>query len=164
MVIPNLPTDSLYKFGFVGGLVLVLVSYYILSVKVDSYNNISNELDIQQVTMEAQVTIINQTMNILIDLYNENPNPEQAAVLNKQINQVEKERNSMKIYKEEIEAKTSHFLDSSVQIDRYRNLTYLVMAFGSIVTLLSGFMWYCRLQKFQDLMLALEYKRLIVGK
>lgn len=69
MTIPNLPTDNLYKFIFIGGLTLVIAScillvtqYNLLSEKIDAHKVSTTELETELSILEKDLKFINKDL------------------------------------------------------------------------------------------------------
>jgi hypothetical protein len=148
MNIPNLPTDSLYKFIALSGLFILL-----LSVIYPLYRE--NELGQRLLTFEGEVEILNVDISFQLELA-KNTKSHSFSLDDPDIPQILRFKEATA--KLETQRKQITFLSS--EIDRYKRFRWIGICLG-MVMILSGFtLWYYRVQRFQDLLLYREAKKI----
>lgn len=161
MTIPSIPTDSLYKFGFVGGLLLILAAFYLYMVKMDSYIELSNNIDIEQAVLGERSKALKQKMDFFDGLMKNEPYSESLNFLvDSNLQVIDAERVDLNRYETIIETKVQHFAISSEKLRLVIRVCWGMMVFGLVIAFISGLLWYIKLQKFQDMMTVLQYEKL----
>lgn len=160
MVFPSLPTDSLYKFCFVGGLFMVFLSYYTLVVKLEHYNELSYKIDIEQVKLEIQMKSLKEAYDMLAPMFDKIENSEQEEYILSKSDELEKRHELLKVKEIELEIQSKFFSEESDRIINLKKLTYFLIAIGLVTACVSGWKWYTKIQKYQDYILEREYKDL----
>jgi|SRR5690606_32876845 len=151
---PNLPTDNLYKFSFVGCLFLIGLEVYFYVTIQKSLTESYDKYKIESLVMDAEFSKLkfeylkleemldrnrldNDSSNHLIDIFSESKEKFKTneLILNKKIENIE-----------------THI----VQFDKskpYMLLSFIVLLFG---TIFFACKWYYRLQKHQDTIIERE--------
>lgn len=164
MIIPSLPTDSLYKFGFVGGLFMVFLSYYSLILKVENYNDLSYKLDIEQVKLEIEMRSLRESFDMLAPMFNNIQDAQQEAYVLSKSEELEKRHDLLRTREMELKVQTDFFDHESRRIIDFKILTFVLIFSGLGVSIVSGWLWYNKIQKFQDYILERKYKDLKSGE
>src|SRR5690554_3469091 len=138
MVIPNFPTDSLYKFGFVGGLFMVLFSYYCLVVKVDNYNDLSYKIDIEQVKLETEMNSLRESYDMLTPMFEGIQDSQQEEYVLSKSDELEKRHNLLKNREVELNIQSNFFYEETNRIIDFKKLTYILIGLGLITSSFSG--------------------------
>lgn len=157
-MIPNLPTDSLYKFGFVGGIFLIFFSYYTLLVKMENYTELSNKLDIEQATLQIGFNSLIESQKTLNFMMENDKQGQQLEYVISRSDELERAYEGLKSKEQEIKKRNESFKVITDQITSLRYLTYVLVLIGFIFTFISGYKWYYKIQKYQDLLLKIEYE------
>lgn len=135
-MLPNLPTDNLYKFGFVGCIFLLSLLYYIRS------NEQSNLLKIRS---EYDKDYFNA-----IELKNEFYSTKDSNTLKK--NEINRLINQVNRNQIDIESKVVKFNSQS-------NFMYGLLVVCFLGALLFLWLWYVKLQKYQDIIIKKESEK-----
>lgn len=130
MAIPNLPTDNLYKFGFVGFVFLISLLFYTRSAEKNNLLKIKSEYDLNY---NHTIDMKNQYLS------SKDTSFEEKAELNRKID----ESNDMS---KDIKKRICEF-DSEASF--YNFLLSVCILFASVFLLL----WYFKLQRHQDLII-----------
>lgn len=133
MTLPSLPTDNLYKFGFVGFIFLLSLIFYTRSSEKENLLKIKSEYDINYL----------QTLEL-----------KEYFISNKDSSEVKKADVNRKISKanDQIEDIKNRISDFNSQSLFYNCL--MVVCF--ILALFFLYLWYNRLQKYQDIIVKNE--------
>lgn len=160
MVIPNLPTDSLYKFCFVGGLFMFFMSYYALIVKVENYDELSYKIDIEQLKLEVQMKSLKESYEMLAPMFDAIENSDQENYVISKSDELEKRYEQLKIKETELEIQSEFFSNETKRIINLKIITYILMGVGILTASLSGWKWYAKIQKYHDYILKRKYENL----
>lgn len=157
MNIPNLPTDSLYKFFALSGVTLVIVSCSALYIAVNSFSEKVTEVNGAQKLVELEIDWLDQDTKLL--------EREVSTMDSAQLNQPEE--HNLTEYREQADqiiTKQRALLYKHVQLEtklelvrtigdntRFTIRIFSTLAFIGLVMAYIGFyFWYHRVQKFLD--------------
>lgn len=146
--VPTLPTDSLYKFLFVFGIVLIISSQFIGDHLLENYNQ----------SLKKDTELIAEHVNKIDGL--------QQEIADKGLSTQKKDSLQL-LYKIEV-ASASRFMkrfEDQNSMDRYlvnSNVSSLNFALylGYTLALLGSILWYVKIQYIQDRILKLQLKEL----
>lgn len=181
MGIPNLPTDNLYKFLALSGIVIILFSFYISANLIELYNEkvFQNNRDIKLLSVEAKFMEKDQ---IALKKEFNDFDKYLTALESLLVNKEEISADSMRIIKEELQTRESEYKDGKLmhkklsdigrehvlkltriealndEIDNLDKKIFFARIF-SFVGLLAGFImsfkgfknWYYKIQVYQDM-------------
>lgn len=166
--LPNLPTDNLYKFMALSGILLSITSYVLFFSVFHFVLDNSLELRIDQNKLKFDQNILNNEL----DLLNRETSIAATLVEKGDIDTIESSQLIAKIQKEmlsifekskSVDLSLSNFDARASVIDIYNkeeNLAIDVMkffsCFGFLISFLGFILWYAKLQRYQDQILAGE--------
>ena len=148
MQLPSLPTDNLYKFIALSGLVL-LVTAIVVPVKIQD----EIDKDFARLVLIQQVKI-----DLAVLEWNQAGSPPKTLTTEEAI---EKWRSSQKEKKEELQSRLRKLEVSGADAEfeyysairvrkRWRRIAYCIGAIGILLMCIGFRLWYVRLQKYQD--------------
>lgn len=135
-MLPNLPTDNLYKFGFVGCIFLLSLIFFTRSSEKESLLKLKAEYD-------RDYFNTTELKNEFIDSKDSNATKKQE--INKLVKKVNRDLGIIK-------QKITDFNSQST----FMNIIFTVCTLGSILFL---WLWYTKLQKYQDIIIEKESKK-----
>lgn len=175
-MIPQLPTDNLYKFMTLGGIVIVVFYLWLIrdnSDRLDAalirYNEAAGQFDVIQTDVEHQLERLQQQVDLVSKLNLDalkpgnsgNPATAQSAIsefskMHSQYAEALKRREEA--YKARIDADHQGFTVKQVLERNRADLNFAKIEFlsGCFLTLLGIVAWYTRHQRFQDQLIALQ--------
>lgn len=138
MSVPNLPTDNLYKFLSLGGLLLGVVSLSLNILVLDNYsqqaiNLFRQDLEINKNLKEVNLRLKTLTPEVLKD------NKELVRLYSETL----KSENNNKILQKEVDNITPSY-------EIKNNLLNFATATGFLVSAAGFILWYEKLQKYED--------------
>lgn len=157
--LPDLPTDSLYKFLALLGMVLFLARVIVPKILVNRLRDYVNELMIEVAPVKAEIGYLEGEID---DVKNQGaPDSEEGFEI------LRGRMTGMKAKVQELGVKSA-IVDAKIRIaeERRREMVwlYVVMVAGGLsggLLMASGFrLWYDRLQKYQDMIVAAEAARI----
>jgi hypothetical protein len=161
MELPTPPTDNLYKFQALAGLVSLIISIWYFTDRVDStwlqVSNLEEETNLLKIEVD-DAKDISITNNIYINRYGE-PITNVVDIRALRLNVIELEKNSCRI-------------DSKLKLVKYTlhklyiqcALTPLALI-GSLLLTYKGFKnWYCRIQVLEDQILKKQAEAILQQK
>ena len=142
MKLPSLPTDNLYKFIALFGLFLVITTIY-------SYSTIQNDLDEKwakgAAVLEAQSDLLMAQLKI-----HDKPTEQQKG----KISDLKKRKEKLEQTGTEVE----DYWTAYRKAKRWKNSLLFLMAVGFLMIIIGFYLWYVKLQKYQDIILINQAK------
>lgn len=153
MNIPSIPTDNLYKFIAIFGLVIIIAgSYlYISMVKQYSLDTISlvKESGILKVRSDALSTRMNQ-LEGEIKIAIEQQDRELAERLLTELKNILEENNQIAISLKDVEGDVQKSENTGIFVDIARSGYYSSLGIGTYFIIYGFWFWYSKLQYYQD--------------
>ena len=143
---------------------MVFLSYYSLVLKVDNYNDLSHRLDIEQAKLEIEMRSLRESFDMLEPMFNSIQDPQQEAYVLSKSEELEKKHDLLKTREMELDVQTGFFSLESRRIIDFKILTFVLICLGLGVSIVSGWLWYNKIQKFQDYILERKYRDLKSGE
>ncbi len=165
MNIPNLPTDNLYKFIAIAGIIIAIFPCFLL------YNNVQ-ELLIQAINNQTEVNVLNietdylnkelkhlenQTTILENDMQKKGLEKEEVIFLHDETQklyethkEIELKTKELKIKLEQTKNKDELHKFLVEQYRKFRFLTYILIFLGSFLSVCGFYCWYRKLQVYQD--------------
>lgn len=154
MQIPTLPTDNLYKFIALSGLLIVLVSFFIPIC-------IMHQVNMQRFDIEADVNVAieesrrleNKTNLLRQSMKDKSITKEEARLKNDEFDKIS-EKNTMNGIRLKSQLNKLKFT-----IEEIKDLKWLVLigcGLGVVIAWAGFLLWYKRLQKYQDIIIRNE--------
>lgn len=149
-MVPNLPTDNLYKFGFVGSLVLFVFFINLLNNKIEKQKEYSFQIDLKTVELDVKYESITTKSNFLKEIFNSDIDSATEAKFTIQLEKLEEEKAELDVEKE---INNTHIEDFNEKIE---DLNLVKFIYGSLIFLsclslvIFGKLWYKRVQIIED--------------
>ncbi len=168
--IPNLPTDSLYKFIFVGGVLMILSSFYLLNQKSDTlYDSIKNS-DAIQLKLQTEDSLDTLLAKQYLDEFQIHKKQAEFYVSHNLVDSAERRLSKMRDLQNGtlrlLKKANAKYLMSTSEIKildniqkQYNNdvrLLYVLLFLGLVLTTCGYFGWQYRIQIPQDRMTKIQ--------
>lgn len=160
MIYPSLPTDSLYKFGFVGGIFLILAAFYIYSDKSERYIELSHQIDVEDAIIMVRSNALTEKLDLVNELLNHEKNIEMVSYADSLLKEIANEKHLLRKEEAISDAMRDKFIETSKSFRLVINSCWALMIIGLAVSTVSGCLWYNRLQVYQDKILARQFNQL----
>lgn len=141
MNIPNLPTDNLYKFMALSGLLIL-----ILSIAYPTYRTL--ELEQQRQMIRGEIKILEGDVDLLLKIALANTKVRHKTT-DPDFLQAVQHKNTLA----RIEARGMQLDLLESQIKQYKWLYWVGFFIGLLLTVWGFLLWYLRVQRFQDMLL-----------
>ena len=152
--LPNLPTDSLYKTGFIGCVFLVALGIYLIQLKNEKYLLSEKELD--DILIENNhlgSNLKNKILSIDSLYFNEDYSAEIEKNLESELKNIEISNENLILFESKIKRQIE-FFDSTTShyyMSIYGLTALIILA--TIGGIISVHLWYNRLQKYLDVII-----------
>ena len=141
MNIPNLPTDNLYKFIALVGVVVLLAASYFPIIK-------ARELRLAKIEIEGQMRLLEIEVQHLQDTTKQLGSNETIGDCNRE--ELVGKAYKLKMKNEEIKTNSKKVEVIGIDYELIRKIQVAGMILGFILSAFGFFLWYFRIQKYQD--------------
>lgn len=156
---PNIPTDNLYKFGFVGSLFLLSFFIYNLVKIIENNSNKEFQIDLNSKILEIEHDHIADQYQFVGEIFKSNPSVEVANMAKNRLDSLDEHKKQFKMKEATQNNVNKNFLDRKIYYFFYIG-TFIFMAIVSVIsTVLFGRFWYLRVQKIEDEILKNNLKK-----
>ncbi len=151
MNISSIPTDNLYKFLAISGLVIIITCLYL------PYKQI-REIDLKYIELKSETQLLeekNYILNVkkkLVEDIKSSTSEDALKILNERAELLQEAPIISKRWEQLI------YLNNEKK--ELRKITNVGLGFGVIITFIGFFQWYRRLQKYQDILMKREAESL----
>jgi len=139
--IPNLPTDNLYKFIALVGVVVLLAASYFPIIK-------ARELRLAKIEIEGQMRLLEIEVQHLQDTSKQLGSNETIGDCNRE--ELVGKAYKLKMKNEEIKTNSKKVEVIGIDYELIRKIQVAGMILGFILSAFGFFLWYFRIQKYQD--------------
>ncbi len=157
---PNLPTDNLYKFVFVGGILASIVFYVTLGNKVDSFESARKDILIEQLKIESDKIALTSEINLVNDLIKSTKDSSAKAMMSDKKQDLQKRYRDFKFLAEKHSIDVQDFTRLQSNLNSYRQVSYIGIAVSLLLVIAFGAIWYCKLQRIEDEIVVLRKEKL----
>lgn len=141
MDFPNLPTDNLYKFIALVGVVVLLVASYFPIIK-------ARELKLAMIEIEGKTRILEIEVQHLPDRTKQLKSNETIGDCNRE--ELVDKAYKLKMKNEELKTNSKKLEVIGIDYEIIRKIQTAGMVLGFILSAFGFFLWYFRIQKYQD--------------
>ncbi|MFH1315373.1 MAG: hypothetical protein ABIH67_03175 [Candidatus Uhrbacteria bacterium] len=141
MNIPNLPTDNLYKFIALVGVVVLLAASYFPIIK-------ARELRLAMIEIEGKIKSLEIEVQYLQDINKKLEPNESTGDRNKE--ELLDKAYKLKMKNEELRTNSKKVEVIGIDYECIRKIQTYGMIFGFILSAFGFFLWYFKIQKYQD--------------
>lgn len=147
---PNLPTDNLYKFGFVGSLVLLIFFINLLNNKIEKQKDYSFQIDLKTVELDIKYEAISSKANLITDIFNSDIDSNTASKFTYRLEDLEKEKLETDVDKNINNKHIEEYNAKSESLITAKWIYGILITISSLSVLIFGKLWYNRVQVFED--------------
>ncbi|SMG35337.1 hypothetical protein SAMN05660862_2513 [Sphingobacterium psychroaquaticum] len=157
MTIPNLPTDNLYKFGFVFSIIVFIFFIYYHNKKVEYFQKMDLELKFKELDLDLKYSRLTEDFLYVAESFKSNRDSEMGDVLSKKFEELDNSKlkadSTLVLYNE----KVGQFNVQKEEFENTQCLYYIAIGVSLFFSIICGLLWYCKSQKFEDRITKLRY-------
>ncbi|OGU81659.1 MAG: hypothetical protein A2W11_00445 [Ignavibacteria bacterium RBG_16_35_7] len=155
MDISKFPTDNLYKFIAIFGLVIFIVSYFYPTILYNKVLYQSAEINADLETLEQKITSQENLIKFLQKLSDKATNKNKDTI----IKSLFEEKVKLTTFNNELqETKKKHYILTSKtdEWEHWADLALWSQVIGGLMMILGFYFWYFKLQRYQDIIIKNE--------
>lgn len=146
----SLPTDNLYKFGFVGSLVLLVFFINILNNKIEKQKDYSFQIDLKTVELDVKYESITTKANLIAEISNSNIDSLTTSRLTTQLEDLENEKSILDVEKNINKKHVEEYNGKLESLSISKIIYGVLILISSISLVVFGRLWYKKVQFFED--------------
>ncbi|WP_160067571.1 hypothetical protein [Sphingobacterium bovisgrunnientis] len=146
----SLPTDNLYKFGFVGSLVLLVFFINILNNKIEKQKDYSFQIDLKTVELDVKYESITTKANLIAEISNSNIDSLTTIRLTTQLENLENEKSKLDVEKNINKKHVEEYNGKLESLSISKIIYGILILISSISLVVFGRLWYKKVQFFED--------------
>lgn len=164
MNIPNLPTDNLYKFGFVFSLIIAIFLFYSFNEKKEYFEKYNIDLEFRSIDLDLKYAKFTEEYKIIEKKFNENPTDKEGEILSLKFELIENQKLKMdsilSVYNKSVDVFNDDFKSFNTNIKYYK----LFIGFSFLIAVFFAVLWYLKGQRYEDFILKSKVDEIINKK
>src|SRR5690606_3881690 len=146
----SLPTDNLYKFGFVGSLVLLVFFINILNNKIEKQKDYSFQIDLKTVELDVKYESITLKANLITEIFNSDIDSLTASKFTSQLEVLENEKSRLDVEKNIHDKHIEEYNNKVESLSLAKIIYGVLITISLIILVIFGRLWYNKVQLFED--------------
>jgi hypothetical protein len=153
MNLPNLPTDSLYKYMAIGGMIFTIFGFYFYFIKIHEsalpIADLKKNVEMEAIKMNSllhQSEILKQSINDA----GKNTSGKLISIYLAEMNQIQEKDTALQLARTEIDRELYLINDLEDQKGFARLIALLSSTFGTLLMIFGFIFWYTKIQIYQD--------------
>ncbi|TRZ65045.1 MAG: hypothetical protein D4Q79_00145 [Spirochaetia bacterium] len=159
MNIPNLPTDNLYKFMAIFGLVIIISGFYFYTTIIDKYSLAASSLIKEEGILKIETDYLSDEVALLetrIEIANGQGDKNILNNVLADYKAVKDELKQKEIARESIEQKIYDLEFIEKDVNAIKAYHFGAIGLGMVLMVYGFWLWYSKLQYYQDLIIRRE--------
>jgi len=159
MNIPNLPTDNLYKFMAIFGLVIIISGFYFYTTIIDKYSLAASSLIKEEGILKIETEYLSDEVALLetrIEIANGQGDKNILNNVLADYKAVKDELKQKEIARESIEQKIYDLEFIEKDVNAIKAYHFGAIGLGMVLMVYGFWLWYSKLQYYQDLIIRRE--------
>jgi len=160
MQIPSLPTDNLYKFLAIAGLVIIVLSVVGPWSRYEQLTPKTIEVETQVSTHKREIVSVESAIMRTEEELKKAKTQKERELLLARAEELQKQKRQLQIMISEIAGKRTLLQHLQERVALYFVVGTYSLVFGVIVSIVGFVLWYRRVQRYQDGILKQQHKAL----
>ena len=160
MDITKFPTDNLYKFLAIFGLVILIISVYYPFQLQNQFEKLNADIRTDLDLLHDSVLRQKDRINSLNELVDSSSNKNNEYLLSSQKEEKIKANNFKKDISI-IEKNNNEIININYELNIFKYIASVLIPLGSLMMIVGFYFWYTKLQRYQDIILKGETQKII---